>query len=1546
MKRKWLAALAGAAVCCILCATALAEGWWVDGDGLYYHAEETCALAREARREADSYATFAGDMGVFPCPACVPAAEDARAPRSWQRGGTVVVQLPDSWIEGQIEEQFTAADAPGELLIQTDGAGGDLARLIHGAEYQAVLSAAAKGDETSADAFLPESLSGDEMLLMSCRHLGGAWILVLRPDQAGRRALNRSGQIALPLRLWRVPLVVQGYDAGMLFEAAGGSRYRDVELKLKPQKASGEEVCRQSGDGYSLYVLRDGDVNTLVLRERDLGDGDSLERMGAFGRDRFSLKGYADEGDGVFICAVSDGEVEQLKQKRSFEMNAAPAVPLWRTDGGEAASPEQSGAGYVPVSAATLEDGTAIALSASEYPVGTPSIACTLSLPQGGVAYFDNVARLEYLSGGNWYRVGDANLEGVLDGDPEAARPGWFCDAMTVTWPLEDLGVLKEGLYRLAVDHDSVYLEFRVREGVPQPEAPPVRHRARDFEIGPHTPAWTDAEGYNSCTDNSRVFTGDGWRLLAGDVVYELKGVDESWGWGIHTHYSLFAWPVGQPERAVKLLDDFDHSEVSLWDLGDGLLLGDDDGNLWRCDPDGGNLRALELALDGSPEEGQSLGFEAESYRVRSLLPVGDGLLLATEGGIWRTGLDAQAPRRLYRAERGISNGFGSAMVVAGGRLLVEDGGLVAVDIEGARPAVRLTDGDEGWDGTSGFDYIALNGRVYFWSEERQATVSMPLEGGDVREVSKERFWFYSVTPSGIVLALTGSKPGLFGDAREAAHLYFPLDPEYPAFDPDHCQKQAIDPEAFDVILGDWFIHTDESGAETWTPLKELVGGASSPAQTAAPPAPAGDLSFLFGYADAVRVGDWFLACEAATEVEAPFDSATRNTTARWVLLDDSGNTLAEDLYWWPKDYDWALHPRPFEEFEEGADTAVLRVGQKYGLIDRSGAVAAEPMYDEIFGILPGDTCTPAQKDGKWGCIDAEGNAVVPFVYDSSFARFENGVTVAERGGKQLLLGEDGTELMPPQFTEMWLEDGAKYGMAHRDGNCVVFDRQGNILLEKELGGNGWIYTDAPDGLPMLCFDGRAEKYGYIDLEGNEVLPAIFDEAVDFGAQTGAALVRLDGKCGMIRPDGSYLIPAEYDDLQGFSEGLCAAEKDGLWGYLDGDGNVAIPFRFAWAGPFEGGWAEACPEGAWSSDGDYGEGPEVHGLIDRAGAWAIEPRACDGIAIGADGVAVACAYEGNACFRLTEAGWQAVVALPEAADRSVCLPHEDASGLAKLEGEKTLKKRVSEEERLPHLDGVGRLYPLYAAYVEAVYPKDVKFEPWDTRSKDPVLTQSDLDTPWQRLSDGDADIIFVPAPDREASIWATFAARGQQPVFIPLCRDAVVFAVDADNPVTDIASGDLEAVYAGRIADWSDVGGGWLGAIVPYQGGESGEAQEAFERVCAFKDLMPAPEGVTGYETWAGEATTGAASFRDLPNALGCGLYSAWAGAAPDRVKLLSVDGVAPTAENIAEGHYPFTEILYAVVLKGNDNPNVKALLDWIQSEQGRELAVKTGFAG
>lgn len=725
-----------------------------------------------------------------------------------------------------------------------------------------------------------------------------------------------------------------------------------------------------------------------------------------------------------------------------------------------------------------------------------------------------------------------------------------------------------------------------------------------------------------------------------------------------------------------------------------------------------------------------------------------------------------------------------------------------------------------------------------------------------------------------------------------------------------------------------------------------LCAGLSAFAE--ASPAPGVDLSFLSGYVDAVGVGGWYLACEAATQPEAPHDSATRNFSAPWALLNERGEVLAEGLHWWPEDDPWPLQPRPFEGFADGVDTAVLRVGQKYGLIDRTGRIVVEPVYDAIFGFEPGDTSTPAEKDGRWGSIDEAGNVVVPFLYDSSFPRFEGGLTVAQRGGRDALLAEDGTELLPPEFTDMECPGpGDAYGMAHRGDSCVVFDRQGNILFERKMTGNSWIYTYQGAVPPFEYYDGAADRYGYVNLDGTDAVPPVYDNASSFYGEDGLAVVERDGKQGAIRRDGSVAIPLEYDWLNGFCEGLCAAEKGGLWGYLDEGGEAAIPFQYASAGSFFNGYAAASPAGGRDGKAD-GDRPEVLGLIDKTGAWVVAPTACDAIDAGADGVAVAGRDGANVgLYRLAEGGAEAIVGLdsrewfPEG-----MLPHEDASALARLDGRKTLKKRVSEADRLPCLDGAARLYPLYAAFVEAVYPKDVKYESWGDES-DCALTVSGDDTPWQRLSDGAADIIFMPAPDPDAPIWATFAARGQTPVFIPLCRDAVVFLADANNPVESLTAGQLAEVYAGTVSDWSALGAEGLGRIVAYQGAANTGSADAFRRVCGFEPMADAPEGVTGYDSWEGMVDIGPVPFRDLPNAVGYALRSGCGDLLDSgKVRCLAVDGVAPTDEAIADGSYPFAETLYAVALEDNKNPNVTALLDWIQSAQGAELAVKSGFVG
>lgn len=65
----------------------------------------------------------------------------------------------------------------------------------------------------------------------------------------------------------------------------------------------------------------------------------------------------------------------------------------------------------------------------------------------------------------------------------------------------------------------------------------------------------------------------------------------------------------------------------------------------------------------------------------------------------------------------------------------------------------------------------------------------------------------------------------------------------------------------------------------------------------------------------------------------------------------------------------------------------------------------------------------------------------------------------------------------------------------------------------------------------------------------------------------------------------------------------------------------------------------------------------------------------------------------------------------------------------------------------------------------------------------------------------------------------------------------------------------------------------------------------------------------------------------------------------PD-IKLIAIDGIAPTVENIKNGSYSAVTPLLAVTYKENKNENVEKLLDWILSEEGQYIIEKTDYVG
>ena len=68
-------------------------------------------------------------------------------------------------------------------------------------------------------------------------------------------------------------------------------------------------------------------------------------------------------------------------------------------------------------------------------------------------------------------------------------------------------------------------------------------------------------------------------------------------------------------------------------------------------------------------------------------------------------------------------------------------------------------------------------------------------------------------------------------------------------------------------------------------------------------------------------------------------------------------------------------------------------------------------------------------------------------------------------------------------------------------------------------------------------------------------------------------------------------------------------------------------------------------------------------------------------------------------------------------------------------------------------------------------------------------------------------------------------------------------------------------------------------------------------------------------------------------------------------MRLLALDGVAPTQETIRDGSYPISDSFFAITAAPigapdprESNPNLNAFLDWILSEQGQQIVEDSGY--
>lgn len=166
-----------------------------------------------------------------------------------------------------------------------------------------------------------------------------------------------------------------------------------------------------------------------------------------------------------------------------------------------------------------------------------------------------------------------------------------------------------------------------------------------------------------------------------------------------------------------------------------------------------------------------------------------------------------------------------------------------------------------------------------------------------------------------------------------------------------------------------------------------------------------------------------------------------------------------------------------------------------------------------------------------------------------------------------------------------------------------------------------------------------------------------------------------------------------------------------------------------------------------------------------------------------------------------------------------------------------------------------------------------------------------------------------------------------------IARDGIAIVSHPDVPVSDLTVEQVRDIFSGKVTNWKDLGGEDQNIIVVSREEGSG-TRAAFEEMVLGEDALIAASAILQPSNGSVRTTVSTTPF-----SIG---YLSF-GYLDDTIKTISINGVAPTEPNAADGSYPIVRPLN-MLTNGEPTGNVKAFLDFILSEAGQMLVVEDGY--
>jgi hypothetical protein len=269
---------------------------------------------------------------------------------------------------------------------------------------------------------------------------------------------------------------------------------------------------------------------------------------------------------------------------------------------------------------------------------------------------------------------------------------------------------------------------------------------------------------------------------------------------------------------------------------------------------------------------------------------------------------------------------------------------------------------------------------------------------------------------------------------------------------------------------------------------------------------------------------------------------------------------------------------------------AVIKQGDKYGLIDSKGKIVVKPQWDYILGESEG--FYHVEKDSTWGYIDRQGKVIIePKYWDADFF-YEGLACVGNEEGKYGFIDKKGDIIIHFKYNESF--GGFSKGLADVTINdsCGYIDKKGQVVIPLKyqtcypfLSDLAVVWT-FEDELVLINKKGQAFEYIEEDYRHKRL----------WSLNTYPGAFKTDNGRGRLNEKGDTIIPPNYLSTGNLSNGMHIIQaKNEKWGAYDAKGNLVIEPKFDKIWHFFEGFANFSLNEKW-------------GFVNKKGEIVIEPK--------------------------------------------------------------------------------------------------------------------------------------------------------------------------------------------------------------------------------------------------------------------------------------------------------------------------------------------------